>query len=307
MIDFDNDVESEPLLVRITRKYIVPSVFILFVSMVAYYFWVKHNFGSTTSSTSNSPGSAMGDCGLFGDMFGAYSAFFGGLGFIAVAITTVMQMQQAHRSQVETTFFNMLERLTQITNNSYFPDTEDRGQAYLRKAMLALQSTYNHDVLMELGNMARQELPPNATMEQQANFLINKKLPASKYQELVINSYENFYTIHEHNLGHYFRYLYNIIKFIRKSFKDKPQTANEYINLIQAQMSNDELGLLFYNAVSKHGRNLTGEDVFRSWLDEYDFFENIDPRCIFDEAFLVFYPKTHFKFKVRESLANAEA
>ena len=70
-------------------------------------------------------------------------------------------------------------------------------------------------------------------------------------------------------------------------------------------MSNDELGLLFYNAISKLGQDMKGENKFRGWLDEYNFFENIDRRCIFDDSFRGFYPNTNFKYKLREQLANA--
>lgn len=301
----DNEEEFEPLPVKITRKYVVPSVFFLFISMIAYYFWVKSNFCPSPSSTSTSTGSPMGDCGLFGDMFGAYSAFFGGLGFLAVAITTIIQMQQAHRTQVETTFFNMLNRLTQIMDNSFFPGTEDHGQEYFKKAMEALKGTYNAAILEVLLDLGRKELPPDASNEDQKHFLLNTKLPDEKLKELMIDAYEKFYSVHEHNLGHYFRYLYNIIKYIRSSFRDKPKIVEEFVGLIQAQMSNDELGLLFYNAISVHGQNLKGQHLFKEWLDSYDFFENIDPTRIFNDAFLDFYPNTHFKFKIRDELKKA--
>lgn len=301
---FDDQEESENEIIFSIKKYVGPSLVVLIVSMVVYYVFVIHLFGTSNHTPANapSPGSTMADCGLFGDMFGAFSAFFGGLGFIAVAITTVIQMQQAHRTQVETTFFNMLTRLGQIIENSYYPDTDDKGQVYLKKAMEALWRTYNSATINALVELARQELPPDSSNKQQADFITNTKLPKDKCKQLVIDSYEKFYTVHEHNLGHYFRYLYNIIKYVRKNFKDKPKVAQEFIALIQAQMSNDELGLLFYNAISIHGQNLKGENVFRCWLDDYDFFENIDSTRIFDEVFLEFYPMTHFKFKIREQL-----
>jgi len=108
----------------------------------------------------------------------------------------------------------------------------------------------------------------------------------------LVCTYEAMYNQHDYNLGHYFRYIFNMIKYIKESFPENIDQQNKYIGIMQAQLSNDEMGLIFYNAISKHGKNSEGTDLFRKWLDEHNFFENIDKRCIFHNSFLKFYPNT---------------
>lgn len=64
--------------------------------------------------------------------------------------------------------------------------------------------------------------------------------------------YESFYKEHGHHIGHYFRMLYNVIKFVdRSEFNDEFKKV--YTNLIRSQLSRDELALLFYNCLSEYG------------------------------------------------------
>ena len=61
--------------------------------------------------------------------------------------------------------------------------------------------------------------------------------------------YSEFYNKFNSDLGHYFRNLYHIFKFIKNSEeKDK----NGYASILRSQLSNDELLLLFYNGISDY-------------------------------------------------------
>jgi len=65
-------------------------------------------------------------------------------------------------------------------------------------------------------------------------------------------TYELYFNNHHQEIGHYFRHLYNILKFVDLSNKKFIENnikfeAETYINFIQAQMSSYELMLLFYN------------------------------------------------------------
>ncbi|EDN70296.1 hypothetical protein BGP_4809 [Beggiatoa sp. PS] len=62
--------------------------------------------------------------------------------------------------------------------------------------------------------------------------------------------YEDFYSKgQQHEIGHYFRHLYHILKFISES-QDVDMSEN-YANLVRAQLSGEELVLLFYNCRCK--------------------------------------------------------
>jgi Putative phage abortive infection protein len=65
-----------------------------------------------------------------------------------------------------------------------------------------------------------------------------------------VDFYEHFYRSHQAALGHYFRLLYNLVKFVDAA----PEVDHRfYTNLIRAQLSSAELLLLFYNCLSPHG------------------------------------------------------
>jgi hypothetical protein len=114
-------------------------------------------------------------------------------------------------------------------------------------------------------------------------------------KDKVVKKYEAFYANHAVSLGHYFRYLYNIIKFILESKLEK-KNEMRYLNLLQAELSNDEMQLIFYNAVSRHGKKKDGSFGFHKWLDEYSILENIDQSNVISRWHHWFYPKTIFKF-----------
>ncbi len=71
----------------------------------------------------------------------------------------------------------------------------------------------------------------------------------------VCKAYEIYFLKHNHIVGHYFRHLYNIIKYIKStkealSKREIDFNDRKYAAFIQAQMSSYELALLFYNVLS---------------------------------------------------------
>ncbi|MDP8219331.1 MAG: putative phage abortive infection protein [Candidatus Theseobacter exili] len=115
-------------------------------------------------------------------------------------------------------------------------------------------------------------------------------------REYIDAKYQQFYHFRKLQLGHYFRYLYRIVKIIdgKKdlSFKEK----KKYVDIIQAQMSNAELGLVFYNCIS-----INGYKRFFPLINKYSFLENMDKSYITYPYFLAnLYDKIKFKFLDKE-------
>jgi len=81
------------------------------------------------------------------------------------------------------------------------------------------------------------------------------------------NAYSLFWDEHRSDLGHYFRYLYTILKFIKQSeIEDK----KKYSNIIRAQLSDQELFVIFYNCLYKYG-----VEKFKPLAEEFALFDNI--------------------------------
>lgn len=87
------------------------------------------------------------------------------------------------------------------------------------------------------------------------------------YKEGLDKGYEEFYKKHSHELGHYFRYIYRILKFIDESQVSDKQ---EYSGILRAQLSNPELALLFYNGITWRGSKM------KPLAEKYALFENLE-------------------------------
>jgi hypothetical protein len=117
-----------------------------------------------------------------------------------------------------------------------------------------------------------------------------KKVKEDKYEE----TFGGFYKNYAYQLGHYFRFVYHIIKFIDES-KIEQSEKQKYMDLLQAQLSTDEMSLIFYNAAigEKSKKKKTGERYFQKLLDQYKILENIDDESVVKVADKQkYYPNT---------------
>ncbi|NVJ47271.1 MAG: hypothetical protein HWE07_09090 [Cytophagia bacterium] len=98
-------------------------------------------------------------------------------------------------------------------------------------------------------------------------------------KDVILNSYIETYNTFEADLSHYFRNLYNIIKFIDQSGVDNKKT---YTNFVRAQLSNYELDFLFYNCLTKNGK-----EKFKPLVESYSLLKNINKSHIIGGSQLV--------------------
>jgi hypothetical protein len=99
-----------------------------------------------------------------------------------------------------------------------------------------------------------------------AEFEKNRHAPLDR---LADETYLGFYKRHQDTLGHYFRNLYHLIKFVDNSSLDPSEKAF-YTHLVRAQLSSDELLLLFYNCHSP-----LGKEKFYPLIVKYALLENM--------------------------------
>ncbi len=84
--------------------------------------------------------------------------------------------------------------------------------------------------------------------------------PAQSLERIAIPKIK-YYPFGGHNsrLGHYFRHLYQMVKYVIKQDERVINNKYEYIKIVRAQLSNYEQVLLYYNSISVFGK---------AWLDE---------------------------------------
>lgn len=85
----------------------------------------------------------------------------------------------------------------------------------------------------------------------------------------------DFYKDRQNQLGHWFRSLYNILKFV-----DQSQINNKkfYADLLRAQLSSPELLCIFYNANSDKGR-----EKLLPLINQYNLLKHLDREELFIE------------------------
>lgn len=235
----------------------------------------------------------LGEKGQLGDLFGAINALFAGLAFAGVICAIILQNRElklqreelaATRAELkgqkkqlqaqdrtlqkqnfESSFFQLLRFHNEIVNSMQFRNQEGRaeissGRESLRQIFLRLKSIYE-------------------TAEEK--FYLKTLDDSDAGRQLLLerfnSRYEEFFTEYQSSIGYYFRNLYNVVKFVHEhdfpfvhehDFPKKFEAKKDYTNLIRAQLSSDELMLLFYNCLSNRGSK------FKTLVEEYSLLED---------------------------------
>ncbi len=214
----------------------------------------------------------------FGNYIGGVtSSIFGFVSVILIQLTFRNQNDNFNLQQFETTFFNLLSNQREILNSLsgyVYEDWSDGRDLLEGKDTHPEGRKYIDSLSLELEKYIKNK-----------HKAVRTKL---EYEAEIQKMYDFIYNSREAQLGHYFRHLYHILKYTHES---KINNKRKYIDLIQAQMSDNELFISFYNGISKYGK-----DKFLPLMDEYGFLENIKSRStLFDKHKITFYPKTVFK------------
>lgn len=105
------------------------------------------------------------------------------------------------------------------------------------------------------------------------------------HDEARINdAYLHFYGLYRSDLAHYFRVLYNIFKFI-----DEYEYKNPiYQKILRAQLSNQELFVIFYNCSSKYGKK------FGELSEKFVIFDNLNIEDLVHPTHVYLLPRSAF-------------
>jgi len=110
------------------------------------------------------------------------------------------------------------------------------------------------------------------------------KCPAKDEFERINTAFVGLFAKHQSDMGHYFRNLYNIIKFIDNKGPAQFEEKYVYTNLLRAQLSSHELLLLFYNSLSQFG-----SDKFKPLIERYHILKNMPCGQIIQKQHEEFY------------------
>lgn len=205
------------------------------------------------------------DRGMFGDMFGAVNALFSGLALAGViyaihlqraeirltkedltrtkqifekqSASLDLQNVETKKQMFEATFFQLLRVFTQITENL---------------DIVGDKTTTGKDVFTVFEKRLRQA---EAGLRQGGSSPNHATIYAAMYEQ------------NQNDLGHYFRMLYTVLRFVDRAMIDDKKT---YTNILRAQLSNAELHLILYNGLSNYGR-----EKLKPLLESFGMFDNL--------------------------------
>lgn len=267
---------------RQLKKYIYLALGILSLVILAYIL----NFASFSFSSVNS------DWGNFGDYVGGVAgAFLALLTVILLIITLDSQNKNATTNQFESSFFELFRLHKEITDRIvgeiYVPifGNERKGDWGTFEGLEffdKLSKRIDRQFDVSYKNIKRESIKESLREEIEYD--------QNEMQNEIDEFYDELYSGRESELGHYFRSLYHLLKFVDKADIDNPK---KYTDLVQAYLTDAELHCTFYNGISRFGR-----EKFKPLLDKYSFLENIKPKgLIFIRHFSVFYPNTYNNFR----------
>lgn len=244
--------------------------------------------------------------GLIGGFVGVFWTVMGVLLLVRTLHIQKEEFKETQKAilnqQFESGYFQMLSQLQLIRESIKGPSQQlDStgslvGAQYLHFACSRLLQRYENEVFK--GNGVNYD-----EIEQGSNFP-NPKFGAStfaEYRAFVCKVYDDFYDEFHPYLGHYFRYLQNIINYTvaarMKYWKDEEASDVEmYLNLLQAQLSNDELVLLLYFSLSTKSYDSKELPLLFNVMERINFFHNVEETGLLRRGHHHFFPQTTFRF-----------
>jgi len=212
--------------------------------------------------------------GTFGDSFGVLNTLFSGLAFTGIIVSIFLQSKElketrqeiklqseqfelqtnALNKQVfENTFFQLLHLHNEIIQSISIEHVDHSAFGYSSKRIVSNGRSAFKPLYMEKYG--------------EGGFKYELELKENECPSDTNGYYMMFHEMYGSQLGHYFRNIYQILKYVDSS---NIENKKFYTNLLRAQLSSYELGLLFFNCLSE-----LGNEKFKPLLERYEFFEHL--------------------------------
>lgn len=244
--------------------------------------------------------------GQLGDMFGAVNSLFSGLAFAGLIVTLILQrkdlnlqresIQQtneqlgiqarefeiqnkmAKQEQFRNTFFELLRMLQTIVSEMKVNVEESDGNIRLVQGKKIFEELFTERDFMYYN-------------ESQARIFSIAQKARNKNDYEYISDPKIFSF-----LFHYFRFVYRIIKYVDETdVLNSIEERYQYVAFLRSTLSNYEVAAIFYNCLSRNGR-----EKFKPLVEKYALFDNIDDKILGSEEDLKLFADSAYKFKMNK-------
>ncbi|MEE4078460.1 putative phage abortive infection protein [Pseudomonas viridiflava] len=218
------------------------------------------------------PGEIVADHGVwgqFGDFFGGtLNPIFAILSLLAILGTLIIQSRELSHSTLalreqseylnlqafENTFFSMIQLSNENVKTFDLEETESRdecfpGRGAFRFLLIRLSDSYDRTSRYNVDGLDE--------------------------RQVITEAYEVFYNSNHRFVGHYLGGLERMFEFIEKR---RPLEKEQYYFIVKAQLSANELKLLFYNSLVAGG--VMGIDN----MNKYKMFDKLPTKLLLNES-----------------------
>jgi Putative phage abortive infection protein len=203
------------------------------------------------------------DLGPFGDFISGSSVpILTFSSFLLVSATLLMQQHQLNLQKEE---LRLTREEYSKTNEAFFEQNKMISIQRFENTFFQLISLHNEILqAIKIGN----KLEGRQSFSRLYNYLSfayrEKFFELTEYNDYdpealkthfiaIQRGYEEFFKQYQDVIGHYFRNLYRIVKFIHENKILEEEEKLFYVGILRAQLSTHEHILLFYNSLSKYG------------------------------------------------------
>ncbi|MDD5088657.1 MAG: putative phage abortive infection protein [bacterium] len=205
-------------------------------------------------------------CWTWRDEFAAAESLFTGLAFAILIVTAWMQKEELELQRKE---LSDTREVLKGQEKQLLQQNETLRKQRFENTFFSLLDLH-HEIVkgITLGDTSgRQCFESLLTSCRSSVMGAQGPSPANDLSNKIKLGYRDFFGRHESRVGHYFRNMYNILKYVDRS---DIQNRLLYTNLIRAQLSGKELGLLFYNCLSGYG-----EEKTKPLVERYSILKNV--------------------------------
>ena len=216
--------------------------------------------------------------GTFGDMFGSINALFSGLALGGIVFTILLQKKELKLQRKE----------LRDTRKEFSVQNDTLKRQRFENTFFQLIHNH-HQIVSKLDykNFTKKTILQEAVEDLNERFfnisIQMKKLEPTKeeIEKKIIEEYKAFfYKKYESLLSHYLRNIYHIFKYVYTSNLISKEDKQFYASIVRAQLSSDELILIFYNSFIEG----LGKPNFLFLMKEFKILKNLNFSLV-DEPF----------------------
>lgn len=228
--------------------------------------------------------------GQFGDLFGGLNTLFSGLAFSALIYAIYLQHKELKLQRLE-----LKQTREELKGQKLQLEAQNKTMQKQNFENTFFELLHLHSELVRSIELLSRKRGENIVTKGRNCFEYFYKRFCDNFPvfrdtsdklEQITRTNHKLFEEHQADLGHYFRNLYNIIKFVKNSSVEDKRL---YTNLIRAQLSSFELALLFYNCLGDIGR-----EKFKPLVEEFVLLKNMPDGILIDSSHKEFYDERAF-------------